>query len=211
MNKSKISSADFFLIYSPFIHNNFAESKVAGLLLHLSNENFSISSSCSNNCWLSDVDQPSKASTYSNTSTLCGIFTIIIAALTLLLALINYYQREIINSEFFYEVLLLPIIIIIIGYLFVAFLKARHSSIVSDLYFSFHEFERNINKACTTMPQVIEYEILFTAREIKEGIPVLQEYLEKRASSSATMGGRTSHPGENLPLTPRGTGGSRVS
>ena len=31
------------------------------------------------------------------------------------------------------------------------------------------------------MPAFVDYEILFTPREIAKGIPVLQEYLEKRA------------------------------
>lgn len=128
------------------------------------------------------VDQPSKTSAYANTATSVGTFSIIIAVITLLLGLARMSNdTEIRLNPFFFEVFLLPIMVVALGFLFVAFLRARHTSIIADLYFTFHEFERNMNKACTTMPAFIDYEVLFTRKEIKEGIPVLQDYLEKRA------------------------------
>ena len=128
------------------------------------------------------VDQPSKASAYSNTATTVGTFSIIIAVVTLMLGLARMANdTEIRLNPFFFEVFLLPLMVVTLGFLFVAFLRARHTSIIADLYFSFHEFERNMNKASTTMPSFIDYEVLFTKKEIKEGIPVLQDYLEKRA------------------------------
>ena len=128
------------------------------------------------------VDQPSKTSAYANTATTVGIFTVVIAVLAFLLGMARMTADDGIRfNTFLFEVLLLPLLVLMLGFLFVAFLRARHTSIISDLYFSFHEFERNMNKACTTMPSFIDYEVLFTKKEIKEGIPVLQDYLEKRA------------------------------
>ena len=75
--------------------------------------------------------------------------------------------------------MLVPIFVFVIGHLFVAFLNARHTAIMSDLYYSFQQFEKNLDIACKTLPEVIDYEILFTKKEIKENIPALQEYLEK--------------------------------
>lgn len=128
------------------------------------------------------VDQPSKASGYNNLANSIGIYTVIIAVLTFLLGSASYYSD--LTARFnvvYYEIWLLPVLILTLGFLAVAFFKARYTSIVTDVYYQFHEFERNINKACTTLPQFIDYEVLFTKREIREGIPVLQEYLEKRA------------------------------
>ncbi len=127
------------------------------------------------------VDQPSKTSAYSNTATTCGTFTIVISILTLILGFAGKVANDQIRfNVLFFEVFLVPILVLVLGMLFVAFLRARHTSIISDLYYTFHEFERNMNKACTTMPAFIDYEVLFTKKEIKEGIPVLQDYLEKR-------------------------------
>lgn len=131
----------------------------------------------SNTC----IDQPSKTSAYANTATTCGIFTVVISFLTLILGFAGKVANDQIRfNVLFFEVFLVPVLVLLLGLLFVAFLRARHTSIIADLYYSFHEFERNINKACTTMPAFIDYEVLFTKREIKEGIPVLQDYLEKR-------------------------------
>lgn len=127
------------------------------------------------------IDQPSKTSAYANTATTCGIFTVVISVLTLILGFAGKVANDQIRfNVLFFEVFLVPILVLVLGLLFVSFLRARHTSIIADLYYSFHEFERNINKACTTMPAFIDYEVLFTKREIKEGIPVLQDYLEKR-------------------------------
>lgn len=128
------------------------------------------------------VDQPCKASAYGNVATTVGIFTIVISVLAFLLGMARMAVDEAVRfNTFLFEVLLLPLLVLALGYLFVTFLRARHTSINADLYYTFHEFERNINKACTTMPAFIDYEVLFTKKEIKEGIPVLQDYLEKRA------------------------------
>ncbi len=128
------------------------------------------------------IDQPSKTSAYANTATTCGILSIIISLLTALLGMAKMAIDEAVRfNTFLFEVLLLPLLILGLGWLFVTFMRARHTSIIADLYYNFHEFERNMNKACTTMPQYIDYEVLFTKKEIKDGIPVLQDYLEKRA------------------------------
>ena len=128
------------------------------------------------------IDQPCKTSAYANTATTCGILSIIIAVVTFLLAMSKMAVDEAVRfNTFLFEVLLLPLLVLGLGWLFVTFMRARYTTIISDLYYNFHEFERNINKACTTMPQYIDYEVLFTKKEIKDGIPVLQDYLEKRA------------------------------
>ncbi len=128
------------------------------------------------------VDQPIKASTHHNAAKILSIFTYIIALSSTLIGFAYVNAREgfeVLPS--LYSILVTPIMVIVIGLLFVAFLRARHTAIVGDIYHSFHKFESYINKACSTMPSYIDYEILFTKKEIKEGIPALQEYLEKRA------------------------------
>ncbi len=128
------------------------------------------------------IDQPSKASNYQNAANALGTFTIIIALLTYILTIVINADLQSTNpAEYFLTFFLVPVVVAVLGYLFVLFMRARYTSVVADLYYVFHEFERNINKACTTLPQFIDYEVLFTKKEIREGIPVLQEYLEKRA------------------------------
>ena len=128
------------------------------------------------------IDQPIKASSHSNASGVLGIVTNIIAIFALIFGFAYVTAREgreVLTSLF--SIVITPAIVFVVGYLFVAFLRARHTAIVHDAYNSFHKFEGYINRACSTMPGFIDYEILFTRKEIKDGIPALQEYLEKRA------------------------------
>ena len=56
---------------------------------------------------------------------------------------------------------------------------------LASLYQNFHLFNRYIDKASSTIPKYVDFEILFTRKEIQGGIPVLNEYLEKRARQEA--------------------------
>ncbi len=77
--------------------------------------------------------------------------------------------------------LLSPIFIIILNTFFSIMLRSWQNSNLAGLYQNFHLFTRYVDKACTTLPAFIDFEVLFTKEEIKKGIPVLNEYLEKRA------------------------------
>lgn len=77
--------------------------------------------------------------------------------------------------------LVTPAIIMLLSTLFIMIIKLRQSSMNSKIYEVFNTFVRNVNRAVATMPDSIDYEVLFTKKEIEEGIPVLREYLEKKA------------------------------
>ncbi len=75
----------------------------------------------------------------------------------------------------------IPAIVLILGSIYVMILQVRYNAINHDFYDMFTNFVRNIDKATNTMPDYVDYELLFTKKEIDKGIPVLREYLEKRA------------------------------
>ena len=126
------------------------------------------------------IDIPTRISGYRSSTRICKIFISIICALTILVGLGNFYS---VTGESAYSVwfmvLTVPVLLFVLGMLFVTFLSARHTAIMADLYYNFQQFEKNLDRACKTMPEVIDFEILFTKKEIKENIPALQEYLEK--------------------------------
>ena len=77
--------------------------------------------------------------------------------------------------------LLTPISLLLFSTFFTILLRSWQNANLSGLYQNFHLFTRYIDKGCTTLPEYIDFEVLFTKEEIKKGIPVLNEYLEKRA------------------------------
>jgi len=74
-----------------------------------------------------------------------------------------------------------PAIILLIGGIMRMIIQLRISTVSMNLYDVFNVFVRNVNRAVATMPDSIDYEVLFTQREIDDGIPILREYLEKKA------------------------------
>ena len=49
------------------------------------------------------------------------------------------------------------------------------------MFQNYQYFEVNIDKATETLPEYVDYEVLFDRNEIKKGIPILYAYLQKRA------------------------------
>ncbi len=77
--------------------------------------------------------------------------------------------------------LVTPGISLFLSIIYMMFGNILYNAIMTDLYYSYSNFEKNIDRAVTTMPEAIDYEIIFTPKEIQNGIPALQEFLEQRA------------------------------
>ncbi|MDR0850120.1 MAG: hypothetical protein LBN07_01390 [Christensenellaceae bacterium] len=84
-------------------------------------------------------------------------------------------------AQVLFRVLAIPAIIVLVAVIGVIVVRSLKGAVQSDLYEYFHIFENNITRAVTTLPPYVDYEILFTRKEIRDSIPVLQQYLEKRA------------------------------
>ncbi len=84
-------------------------------------------------------------------------------------------------SDLFIYAFTTPAIVIMLAVLFVMAIQLRINIVNNKIYAVFNTFVRNVNRAVATMPDSIDYEVLFTKKEIDEGIPILREYLEKKA------------------------------
>ena len=86
--------------------------------------------------------------------------TIMVSALTILFNLACVFnapqlepaQETVETFTGFFQVLMFPLLYLFIGLFVTAVLKIMESSRYADLYYEFHEFERYLNKACSTMP-----------------------------------------------------------
>ncbi|MBR1987547.1 MAG: hypothetical protein IKA36_00765 [Clostridia bacterium] len=125
------------------------------------------------------VSEPIKNSSFKRDITTLNIITYITAVLALLFNLFESYQQEVYTV--FKYCLITPLVILLLNFIVTIFLNVRHNAIVSDLQTSYQYFEVNIDKATKTLPEYIDYEVLFDREEIKQGIPILYAYLQKRA------------------------------
>lgn len=126
------------------------------------------------------VANPLKNSSFKRDIIVYNVLTWALALVSFVLNL--FFSFEIDNvSALLQHVLLCPVLILLVNFLVRIFLEVRHSAIVSDLFQNYQYFETNIDKATKTLPEYVDYEVLFDRAEIKKGIPILYAYLSKRA------------------------------
>ncbi len=128
------------------------------------------------------IDKPLRTSSIEKNMSNFTVFTIFLAFFSFVVGL---QYANILGQNTVYEVLftacLIPLILIIVYTVFILVIRATKNDIYACLYENFPLYERNLTKATSTLPSYVDYEVLFTKKEIKEGIPILQQYLEKRA------------------------------
>ena len=109
------------------------------------------------------VSTPIKNSTYKRDITVMNILTYIYVFACILLNLYFSYEfsQDLDLILVLQRVLLCPIIILVLNYIITIFLDLRHNAIVSDLYQNYQYFEVNIDKATQTLPEYVDYEVLF--------------------------------------------------
>ncbi len=125
------------------------------------------------------VSSPLKNSTFKRDITTMNILAYILAILSFLFNLYSVLVTDLVSV--LQQTLLCPIFILILNYIVTIFLDLRHNAIVSDLNQNYQYFEVNMDKATQTLPEYVDYEVLFDKNEIKRGIPILYSYLQRRA------------------------------
>ena len=60
-------------------------------------------------------------------------------------------------------------------------LKIFYNTMLNDMRYNITYLETALDKAVVKMPEIIDYEILFTKKEIRANIPALQEYYNQKA------------------------------
>ena len=130
------------------------------------------------------IEKPLRSSSVKYNIKTMKALTIIFTTLSVLLsaAVLGLGQTQTsFIAPIIFRILIIPSMTIFIGCVYGIYQNARQSANLSDLYQTFHIFQRLIDKAVTTMPEYVDFEVLFTKKEIAKGIPALNEYLEKRA------------------------------
>jgi hypothetical protein len=130
------------------------------------------------------IDKPLRTSSIEKNIGNYTVFTVFLVLLAYVVGF-RYAASDVVAAaspgQVFFVASIVPLVLVLIYTIFILIIKAAKNDIYSMLYDNFPLYERNLTKAVSTLPAYVDYEILFTKKEIKEGIPILQQYLEKRA------------------------------
>ncbi len=126
------------------------------------------------------IDRPLKSSSLSANIKVAKTLSYIYAVLSLIFSCGIASSQTDIGAGVYIIIFAIPAMVLLLNYIFTIALDIRKASNTNELYQTFHIFNRFIDKAVSTMPSYVDFEVLFTAKEIKRGIPVLNEYIEKR-------------------------------
>ena len=126
------------------------------------------------------VENPLRNSTYQQQMTVYKVISYVLVVLSFIVS-VFMAQQSMYSNVVWQEIIIIPLVILV-GYWIVSMiLNLVHSAISGDLFQNYQYFEINMDKAMLTLPEFVDYEVLFSQDEIRRGIPVLFAYLQKRA------------------------------
>lgn len=129
------------------------------------------------------IEKPLKTSSWSNNIRNLNYITVIWSAICFLLGIA--YQAGASGSNLTSSSLMvaftLPVFTVLIGIIASISLKGKKFTNLDDLYHNYHIFARFLTNACVDLPGYIDYDLLFSPKEIEKGNPQLREYYESRA------------------------------
>ncbi len=126
------------------------------------------------------VENPMRNSSYYQEMSVYKVITYVLAGLSFVISVFMATSSGFANLVL-REVVIIPLAILVCYWLISMALDLIHNGITNDLFQNYQYFEINIDKAVLTLPDFVDYEVLFSQDEIKKGIPVLFAYLQKRA------------------------------
>lgn len=128
------------------------------------------------------VEKPLKTSGWANNIKNLYLTTAIWAGVSLLFGVaLEAGNIGAITFSYLSVAVALPVFVSIIGVLAAMILKGKKTTNLDDIYHNYHIFARFITNACVDLPNFIDYDLLFTNKELEKASPQLREYYESRA------------------------------
>lgn len=129
------------------------------------------------------IEKPLRTSSWSNNIRNLNYITIVwsLVALVFSLAYQGTTGGVSLSAMAFGVSLVIPTLVALIGIISAIVMKGVKTFNLDDIYHTYHIFARFLNNACLDLPPYIDFDMLFSQKEIEKGNPQLREYYEKRA------------------------------
>ena len=126
------------------------------------------------------IGKPLKTSSWASNIRNLGIITGVWAVVSLILGLASQMTQTF-GFQAIATGLVLPALVAILGVIAIIGLKARRVANLDDTYHIYHIFIRFLTNACVDLTPYLDFNLLFTEKELANGNPQLREYYEARA------------------------------
>lgn len=126
------------------------------------------------------IEKPLKTSAWASNIRNLGILTGVWAVISLMFGLASQ-TKETFGFQAIVVAFVLPALVAILGIIAIIALKARRVANLDDIYHIYHIFARFLTNACVDLTPYLDFNLLFTEKELENGNPQLREYYEARA------------------------------
>lgn len=128
------------------------------------------------------IERPMKYSSFEKSSQNISLIFNILFTIVVLILLAGIVGRlpDAVPGQYWVYATVIPALLMILKWFFSMTMNLRMNSKITDIYSDFAVFLRALDKASNALPEYIDYEMLFTPKEISNSIPILQDYIEQR-------------------------------
>lgn len=126
------------------------------------------------------ITKPLKTSSWVNNIKNLGLLTAIWTVVALILGVASQVSQQF-GFLSISVALFLPCLVALIGVIAVIVLKGVRVLNLDDIYHIHHIFVRFLTNACVDLTPYLDFNLLFTEKELENGNPQLREYYEARA------------------------------
>lgn len=129
------------------------------------------------------IEKPLRTSSWKNNVKNLGIITAVWAVISFVFGLASQYtpQQQYLSFQSMAVALIIPSAVALIGVIALIVIKGKRVLNLDDIYHMYGLFSRFLTNACVDLPPYIDFDLLFTPKEIEKGNAQLREYYEARA------------------------------
>lgn len=126
------------------------------------------------------IEKPLKTSSWQSNIKTLGMLTCLWSFIAVVFGLASQ-ATETLSLQAIAVGLIFAVIVAVVGAVAIILLKGQRVLNLDDIYHLYHLFSRFLTNACADLTPYIDFDLLFTAKEIENGNPQLREYYEARA------------------------------
>ncbi len=126
------------------------------------------------------IEKPLRTSSWQSNVKSLSILTTVWAVISFLLGLASQANQSI-SFQAFAVSLVFPATVMIIGVASIIAIKGIRVLNLDNIYHLYHIFARFVTNACDVLPPYIDFNLLFTPKEIENGNAQIREYYEMMA------------------------------